>query len=293
MWMRATSRFPRLALALVPGESGVGPSVKGGVFDRADRFPHPGQRPGPGGRADALAPVGRLHVPGPGGLRPRPGRSRRLERLPLRDGPPRRRRARQPASGSRPRQPGRRAERLGLRGPHRFGGATLAANLPPALRIFADLLPPPHLPDDQLEAARQLMIQEWRAVEDEPAEKLMVELRRRHYPDPWGRPAHGELKALESIDADDIRRISNAAIGPRGRSSPWPAGSIGTGSRGRSASYSATGGTRRGRASPSSRPPAATPRLPYESTRRRSASPIPACPIATPTISRRGARWAC
>ena len=68
----------------------------------------------------------------------------------------------------------------------------------PALAIFADLLRRPHLPADQLEAGRLVVLQELRAVEDEPAQKVMLELRRRHYPDPWGRPSQGEQAALEA-----------------------------------------------------------------------------------------------
>lgn len=86
-----------------------------------------------------------------------------------------------------------------------YGGAMLAENLPAALSIFADLLRCPLLPPEELEAGRLTMIQELRAVEDEPAQKLMIELRRRHYGDPWGRPAHGEMEAVETIAIDDIR----------------------------------------------------------------------------------------
>lgn len=88
----------------------------------------------------------------------------------------------------------------------RYSGATVAANLPEALAIFADVVRRPHLPEDQLEAGRQVMLQELRALEDEPSDKVMLELRRRHYPEPWGRSPQGELEALESITAEEIRR---------------------------------------------------------------------------------------
>ena len=86
-----------------------------------------------------------------------------------------------------------------------YCGATLAANLPAALAVFADVVRRPHLPADQLEAGRQGMLQELRAVEDEPSQKVMIELKRRHYPRPWGRPSQGELEALEAITIDEIR----------------------------------------------------------------------------------------
>ena len=86
-----------------------------------------------------------------------------------------------------------------------YGGGTLAANLPQTLAIYADIVRSPHLPSEQLEAERQAMLQELRAVEDEPAEKLSIELRRRHYPKPWGRPSQGCREAIERTTLGEIR----------------------------------------------------------------------------------------
>src|SRR4029078_489537 len=47
-----------------------------------------------------------------------------------------------------------------------FSGATLAANLGPALRIYADLLRAPRMPADQVEAARMVVLQELQGIED-------------------------------------------------------------------------------------------------------------------------------
>jgi predicted Zn-dependent peptidase len=86
----------------------------------------------------------------------------------------------------------------------------------------------PHLPADQLEASRLAMLQELRAVEDEPAQKVMIELRRRHYPEPWGRPSQGEQQAIEATTAADIRghvqrccRPNGTILGVAGRFD-WP-----------------------------------------------------------------------
>jgi predicted Zn-dependent peptidase len=97
-----------------------------------------------------------------------------------------------------------------------FSGATLAENLPAALAIYADMLRLAHLPPDQLEAIRLVMFQELRAVEDEPAQKVMIQLRRRHYGDPWGRPAQGEQQALQSVTLDDIRPYFQQRYRPNG-----------------------------------------------------------------------------
>lgn len=97
-----------------------------------------------------------------------------------------------------------------------FSGATLAENLPDALNIYADMLRRAILPADQLEASRLMMLQELRAVEDEPAQKVMIELRRRHYPEPWGRPAQGEQQALQSVTLDDVRPYFQQRYRPNG-----------------------------------------------------------------------------
>jgi predicted Zn-dependent peptidase len=110
-----------------------------------------------------------------------------------------------------------------------FSGATVAENMPAALAIYADMLRRPHLPEDQLEPGRQLVLQEIRSVEDEPAQKVMLELRRRHYPKPWGRPSQGETEAVEAMGIDEIRRFfhehyrpDGAIVGLAGRFD-WPA----------------------------------------------------------------------
>ncbi len=55
-----------------------------------------------------------------------------------------------------------------------------------------------------------------RAIDDEPAQKVMIELRRRQYPDPWGRSSHGELSALRSIAIDEIRDFQARTYAPNG-----------------------------------------------------------------------------
>ena len=147
-----------------------------------------------------------------------------------------------------------------------YSGATLAENLPQALAIYADVLRRPHLPEDQLEAGRLAMLQELRAVEDEPAQKVMIELRRRHYPEPWGRPSQGEQKALEATAIADIRGQFDRYYRPNG-TILGVAGPIGL------AAAEGPGGraVRRlaGRASPTESPnrppPAATNTSPYDS----------------------------
>src|SRR4051812_15624808 len=97
-----------------------------------------------------------------------------------------------------------------------YSGATLAKSLPKVLEIYADLLRRPHLPADQLEAGRLAAIQELRAIEDEPGHKVMLELKRRHYPAPYGRPSEGSMESLEAITIDEIAQQYRRTYRPYG-----------------------------------------------------------------------------
>ena len=97
-----------------------------------------------------------------------------------------------------------------------FSGATRAANLMPALALYADLVRRPLMPADQLEAGRAVVLQELQAIEDDPAHKVMVNLRRRHYGDPWGRPSAGEEEVLESADIDELKTFFASNSRPNG-----------------------------------------------------------------------------
>jgi predicted Zn-dependent peptidase len=110
-----------------------------------------------------------------------------------------------------------------------FSAATLAASLDEALQIFADVVLWPHLPDgEQFEAARQVCLQEIAGVEDEPSQKLMDTLRRRAYPEPWGRAGQGDEPGVTAATAADVRehwarnfRPNGAILGVAGRVD-WP-----------------------------------------------------------------------
>jgi predicted Zn-dependent peptidase len=95
-----------------------------------------------------------------------------------------------------------------------YHGATLRDNLFAGLELFADLLRRPHLPADQLEAGRNTCLQELRAIDDEPSHKLMIELRRQQYPDPWGRSSHGDEASLRAATIDDVRKFHERQYRP-------------------------------------------------------------------------------
>lgn len=94
--------------------------------------------------------------------------------------------------------------------------ATLASNLDPALEIFADMVLRPHLDDDEVEPIRALCLQNLRSLEDDPATKVIYELRRRHFPDPWGRPSPGTPEGVAALTPQDLRNFLQATYRPNG-----------------------------------------------------------------------------
>lgn len=95
-------------------------------------------------------------------------------------------------------------------------GATLGRNLIPALAIFADIVLRPRFDDDEIEPIRALAAQSLQSLEDDPGSKVIYELRRRHYPDPWGRPAPGSLEGVEATTGEDMRRFFHERYRPDG-----------------------------------------------------------------------------
>ncbi len=97
-----------------------------------------------------------------------------------------------------------------------FRGACLAANLPAALQVYGDIILRPHLQDEEFEAVLSGVEHGLLAIEDEPRQKVMVELLRRCLPYPWGLPSEGTLADLENITPDSVRQHFRKVIRPAG-----------------------------------------------------------------------------
>ena len=85
-----------------------------------------------------------------------------------------------------------------------FGGTLLADDLHRALELYADILRRPHLPPDEFPAEQDLALQNLERVEDNPAEKLFIRLRRAYYPGPYGRTALGTLEGIRSLSPEAV-----------------------------------------------------------------------------------------
>ncbi len=94
--------------------------------------------------------------------------------------------------------------------------ATLGRNLIPALEIYADVLRRPHLDDEEVEPIQALALQTLQGLEDDPGSKVIYELRKRHFPDPWGRAAPGTPEGVRQAQPDDLRAFHRARYRPNG-----------------------------------------------------------------------------
>jgi predicted Zn-dependent peptidase len=97
----------------------------------------------------------------------------------------------------------------------RFWGATLARNLAAALEIYADILRRPHLPERELDPVRALALQDLQGLEDEPRSKVLVELRRRHFPPPLGRDRRGTPEGIGRLTPGKVRQHYETRFTPR------------------------------------------------------------------------------
>ena len=83
-------------------------------------------------------------------------------------------------------------------------------------KIYADILQRPLLPEEELEPSQALALQDIQALEDEPQTRVMVELAKRHYPEPLGRDKRGTVAGVESLTIDAVRQQHEKLFHPQG-----------------------------------------------------------------------------
>ena len=89
-----------------------------------------------------------------------------------------------------------------------IGAALEASNLAEALELYADVIRRSSLQDDQFELARQHAVDEIKALDDDPHQKVMLRLREQFYPSPIGRSTVGKTKELELLSAEKARQLA-------------------------------------------------------------------------------------
>ena len=114
-------------------------------------------------------------------------------------------------------------DRLGVQRDEQVGwnfltlsGATLADNLPATFEIYRDILLEPHLDEEFFEPVLIGVEQGLLAQEDDLQRKAFVELRKRCYDMPWGRPTDGSLEELDAVTSEGIREHFRSCVVPQG-----------------------------------------------------------------------------
>lgn len=85
------------------------------------------------------------------------------------------------------------------------GATFLGERIGDALPLIMDMIRRPTLSDEAFAPSRELAVQAIDALEDEPQEKMTIELRKRYLPQPLGRSSLGERDHLTAMTADDVR----------------------------------------------------------------------------------------
>ncbi len=97
----------------------------------------------------------------------------------------------------------------------RFACAGLAGRVMESLPTYADIVMRPHLPEAGFTAARDLALQALAGIDDEPRQKLLIALRSRHLPDPYGRNPMGIKQDLENLTVAASTRDFQQRYHPR------------------------------------------------------------------------------
>lgn len=96
-----------------------------------------------------------------------------------------------------------------------FGGVCLPEKLAGALQLTGDMVRSPQLVDEEFEPSVASVLHELQALEDEPRQKVMLELLRRFYPSPWNLPSEGDQHEVEALTPELVRAHFTKTVHPQ------------------------------------------------------------------------------
>jgi len=95
-----------------------------------------------------------------------------------------------------------------------YRGSLLADNLSRALELVSLMVREPTLPKDEIDDIRSVLLQDIASLIDNPAQRAMVELSKRYYPEPYGRSALGTSEGLNASDHALLQRLWQTQFAP-------------------------------------------------------------------------------
>lgn len=94
--------------------------------------------------------------------------------------------------------------------------SAMASVLETTFEVAVSMVREPHFPEEELEEARQSALLELGSIEDDPAQKSFIELKRSRFKDPFGRSSLGTVQGIESISHGDCVGFHRAHAQPKG-----------------------------------------------------------------------------
>lgn len=98
----------------------------------------------------------------------------------------------------------------------RIGATFLGDRIDRALPLLIDMGRRPHLGNKDFDPAVQLALQSIESLEDEPQDKVMLELKRMHLGEPIGRSTLGRAEDLQAMSVEDVRKFARSRFVPGG-----------------------------------------------------------------------------
>jgi len=98
----------------------------------------------------------------------------------------------------------------------RLSATMLADKIDRAAPLLLNMVVAPSLEDAALKPSRDLALQGIKSLDDEPQQKVMLDLRNRFYPPPLGRSPYGQEKDISTMTGEDLRGFWQASCVPGG-----------------------------------------------------------------------------
>ena len=98
----------------------------------------------------------------------------------------------------------------------RLSATMIGSKLPEAMPLLADMIRCPMLSEDALEPSRDLALQTLDSLQDEPQQKVFLDLRHRHFPEPFGRSPYGRREDIERISLEQVKDYWRQSVTPGG-----------------------------------------------------------------------------
>jgi predicted Zn-dependent peptidase len=98
----------------------------------------------------------------------------------------------------------------------RLHATLLGQRLSEALPLIAAMVREPAMPEDALDPVRNLCLQSLDGLHDDPQHLVMLRVRERHVPPPFGRHGYGQREVLEREAIEGLRAAWGSRCTPRG-----------------------------------------------------------------------------